>query len=166
MRHEWDTSNTSATRVKNFNFDNDTSKNMFSHSYIYYMASERLQGEKQFHSKNYVLEMPHLHDKMRLKSAPSFFKKITDIWNFQWIKYLGKALSYLRSWGIGVKYCWNYGPSNLLLHFIDYLLDQLNNKHTKTAVSSKIQYFESRSQKKCLLKVWSFLVHPLQMAAL
>ena len=69
--------------MKNFNFDNDTSKNMFSHSYIYYMASERLQGEKQFHSKNYVLEIPHLHDKMRLKSAPSFFKKITDIWNFQ-----------------------------------------------------------------------------------
>ena len=61
---------TSATRVKNFGFDNDTSKNIFSYPYIYYMASERLQGEKQFHSKNYLLEMPRFHAKMRLKSAP------------------------------------------------------------------------------------------------
>ena len=34
------------------------------------MASERLQGEEQFHSKNYLLEMPCFHAKMRLKSAP------------------------------------------------------------------------------------------------
>ena len=34
------------------------------------MASERLQGEEQFHSKNYLLEMPRFHAKMRLKSAP------------------------------------------------------------------------------------------------
>ena len=34
------------------------------------MASERLQREKQFHSKNYLLGMPHFHAKMRLKSAP------------------------------------------------------------------------------------------------
>ena len=40
------------------------------------MASERLQGEKQVHSKNYLLEMPRFHAKMRLKSTPqklSFF---------------------------------------------------------------------------------------------
>ena len=48
---------------------------------------------------------------------------------------------------IGVYYCWNYGPSKLLLHFIEYCLDQLNNKHTKIAVNSTIQYFEGRSQK-------------------
>ena len=63
MQHECDTSNMSATqvrrecytkdtsatgvRVKNFDFDNDTSKNIFSHPYIYYMASER-QGESNF----------------------------------------------------------------------------------------------------------------------
>ena len=35
VRHEGDTS-------KNFDFDNDTSKNIFAHPYIYYMASERL----------------------------------------------------------------------------------------------------------------------------
>ena len=29
----------------------------------------RLQGEKQFHSKNYPLEMPRSRGKMRLKSA-------------------------------------------------------------------------------------------------
>ena len=34
------------------------------------MASERLQGEEQFHSKKYLLEMSPFHAKMRLKSAP------------------------------------------------------------------------------------------------
>ena len=34
------------------------------------MTSEGLQGEEQFHSKNYYLEMPRFHAKMRLKSAP------------------------------------------------------------------------------------------------
>ena len=55
MRHECYTSDTSATREKNFDFDNDTGKNIFSHSHIYYMASERLQG---------------FHVKILLKSAP------------------------------------------------------------------------------------------------
>ena len=70
VQHECDTNDTSATRVKNIDFDNDTSKNIISHPYIYYMASERLQGEEQFHSKNYLLEMSRFHAKMRLKSAP------------------------------------------------------------------------------------------------
>ena len=66
----------------------------------------------------------------------SFFKiRIADILNFQWIKYLGKGLSYFKNWGIGINYCWNYGPSKLLLHFIKYCLDQLNNKHKKLAVN-------------------------------
>ena len=69
-RHEYYTNDTSVTRVKNFNFGNDTSRNIFSHPYIYYMAGERLQGEKRFHSKNSLLEMPRSHAKMRLKSAP------------------------------------------------------------------------------------------------
>ena len=34
------------------------------------MASERLQGDEQFSSKNYLLEMPCSHPKMSLKSAP------------------------------------------------------------------------------------------------
>ena len=63
------TNDTSEDRVKNFDFDNDTGKNIFSHPYIYYMASERLQGEEQFNSKNYLLEMSRFHAKMRLKNA-------------------------------------------------------------------------------------------------
>ena len=62
-RHKCDTS-------ENFDFDNDMSKNIFSHLYIYYMASERLQEEEQFYSKNYHLKMSCFHAKMRLKSAP------------------------------------------------------------------------------------------------
>ena len=34
------------------------------------MASERLQREEQFYPRNYLLEMPRFHAKMRLKSAP------------------------------------------------------------------------------------------------
>ena len=51
-------------------FDNDTDKIIFSHPYIYYLASERLQGEEQFHTKNYFLEMSRFHAKMHLKSVP------------------------------------------------------------------------------------------------
>ena len=61
--HKWHKCNTSATRVKNIEFDNDTSKNIFSHPCIYYTENERLQGEKQFHFKNYLFA------KMSLKSA-------------------------------------------------------------------------------------------------
>ena len=53
VRHTWDTSDTSSTRMKNFDFDNDTSEDIFSHPYISYKANERLQGEEQFHSRNY-----------------------------------------------------------------------------------------------------------------
>ena len=63
-----DMSPTRTTRAKNFDFDNYTSENIFSHPCISYMANERLQGEEQFHSKNYLLEMPCHHAKMSLKS--------------------------------------------------------------------------------------------------
>ena len=72
MRHECYTNVTSATRVKNFDFRNDASENIFSHlshPFIYYMASERLYGEEQLYSKNYFLEMTWSHAKMHLKSA-------------------------------------------------------------------------------------------------
>ena len=70
MWHECYTNDTSTTLVKKIDFHNDTGKNIFSQTYIYYMASERLQGEEQLHSKNYLLEMSRFHAKMRLKSAP------------------------------------------------------------------------------------------------
>ena len=89
-RHERDTNETSATRVLHERHECDTSATRttqvrhewkvlilivtrvktFLHPYIYYVASERLQGEEQFRSKNYLLEMPCFHAKMRLKSAP------------------------------------------------------------------------------------------------
>ena len=34
------------------------------------MENERLQGKEQFHSKNYILEMPRSHAKMRSKKTP------------------------------------------------------------------------------------------------
>ena len=34
------------------------------------MASERLQGEENFHTKNYLLEMSYFYAKICLKSAP------------------------------------------------------------------------------------------------
>ena len=84
VRHEWNTiaiqttrvrqecytDNKSTTRVENFDFNNDTSENICSHSYVSYIANRRLQGEEQFHSKNYLSEMPRSHAKIRLKSAP------------------------------------------------------------------------------------------------
>ena len=43
---------------------------MFLHSYISYIATERLQKEKEFHFTNYLLEMFRSHAKMRLEGAP------------------------------------------------------------------------------------------------
>ena len=70
VRKECYTNGTSAIRVKNFDFDNGTGKNIFLHPYFYYIASERLKGEEQFQTKNYLLQMSRFNDKMRLKSAP------------------------------------------------------------------------------------------------
>ena len=62
MQHECDTS-------ESFDFDKDTSENIFSHPYISYISNERLQEEEHFHSQNYLLEMLHSYAKMRLKSV-------------------------------------------------------------------------------------------------
>ena len=86
-------------------------------------------------------------------------EKIADIWNFYWIKYLGKGLSYLKKMRYKVQLLLRLRAVEVAT---SYRLDQLNSKHTKIAVNSTIQYFEGCSQKKCLLKVWSFLVHPPQ----
>ena len=42
------------------------------------MANKSLQGEKQFHSKNYLLEMPRSHTKTSLKSAPQTLNFVMD----------------------------------------------------------------------------------------
>ena len=64
--------------MKKFNFDNDTSENIFSQPCISYMANEGLQGEKQFHSKNYLFEMPRSHAKISSKSAPQKLNFVMD----------------------------------------------------------------------------------------
>ena len=69
-RHQRYTNDTSVTRVKNFDFDDETSEKIFSHPYISDVANERLQGKEQFHFKNFLLEMHRSHAEMRLKSAP------------------------------------------------------------------------------------------------
>ena len=61
---------TSAKRLKNSDFDNDTNENIFSHPYISYMANERLQGEKEFYYKKYLLKMAYSHTKMPMKFVP------------------------------------------------------------------------------------------------
>ena len=38
--------------------------------YTSILANERVQGEEQFCSKNYFLEIPSFHTKMHLKSTP------------------------------------------------------------------------------------------------
>ena len=70
--------------MKNFAFDNDTGKNIFSHPYIYSMTSKRLQGEEQFHTKNCLLEMSRFHANIRLKSAP-------QKWHFLMAKAISKS---------------------------------------------------------------------------
>ena len=50
-RHEYYTTDTSATRVKNFDLDNDTRENIFSHPYISYIPNKRLQGEENAFEK-------------------------------------------------------------------------------------------------------------------
>ena len=76
LRLECYTNDTRATRVKNFHFNSDTSKNIFLHPYIYYMALERLQWEEQFHSKNCLLEIPCFHSKKYLLEIPCFHAKM------------------------------------------------------------------------------------------
>ena len=57
VRHDYDTV---TTRVKIFDIDNGMSENVFSHTYVSYLTNRRLQEVEEFHSKNYLLEMPKM----------------------------------------------------------------------------------------------------------
>ena len=57
VRHDYDTV---TTQVKIFDIDNGMSENVFSHTYISYLTNRRLQEVEEFHSKNYLLEMPKM----------------------------------------------------------------------------------------------------------
>ena len=48
----------------------------------------------------------------------------------------------------------NYRASKLLLHFIEYRLDQLNSQHTKIAVKSIIQYLKAALKRNDSLKLF------------
>ena len=41
------------------------------------MSNQRLYGEEQFHSKNYLLKMPRSHAKKDFKNAP---EKLNLLW--------------------------------------------------------------------------------------
>ena len=56
--------------MKNLDFDNDKSENIFPHPYISYVKNEKLQEVEQLQSKTYLLETPCSHAKMQLESAP------------------------------------------------------------------------------------------------
>ena len=83
-------------------------------------------------------------------------------WHFDFLinQIFWEVFIIFKNWGIGVKYCWNYEPSKLLLHFIKYRLHQLNNKHIEIAVRyKKIQFFaKSYFEKKYLVKFEMFWV--------
>ena len=68
--------------------------------------------------------------------------KIANFFNFPWTEYFGRDLSFLEIWHVSLKYCWNYGPSNLQCRFIYYRVGQLN-RQTKISVTLPIHVFES-----------------------
>ena len=79
------------------------------------MASERLQGEKQFHSKNYLLEMPRFHAKMRLKSAP---QKL----NFLVAKAISKSCTLDCSWKCFCTFSHSYSQLGSLIFDKNYFM--------------------------------------------
>ena len=63
--------------------------------------------------------------------AAHFLNK--NSWHFDFLinTIFGWRFITLKAWGIGVHYCWNYGPSKLLPHIINHHLDQLHSMHKK-----------------------------------
>ena len=94
--------------------------------------------------------------------GPFYFKKKDDFFNFLLVKYFDKRLSFPKIWHIWLKYCWNYGPSNLLFRFTRHILQPPKNRQKKIAINSLIYLIESYYRKKCLVKVWSFLTYWLE----
>ena len=92
--------------------------------------------------------------------VPFIPKKKDDIFNFLSVKYFDKRLSFPKIWHVWVKYCWNYGPSNLLFRFTRHILQPPKNRQKK--INSLIYLIENYYRKKCLVKVWSFLTYWLE----
>ena len=87
-RHKCNTSATRTTRVQHewkiLILITTPVKTNFQTLIISYIASEKIRGEEQFHTKNYLLEMSPFYAKMRSKSAP---KKL----NFLMAKAISKS---------------------------------------------------------------------------
>ena len=98
MQHKCDTRATRMTRVRHEWKVLILISTRFAHLYLYYMGSQRLQGQEQFHSKNYLLEMSRFHAKMCLKSAP---QKL----NFLMAKAILKSCTLDCSWNALARFC-------------------------------------------------------------
>ena len=99
MRHEWhecDANDAIATRVKNFDFDNETSENMFPHPYISYMANERLQGS------NFILRTSFW--KCLVPTPKWVWKVHCKNWILLWQKLYQKVMHYI----IAANASWRY----------------------------------------------------------
>ena len=83
----------SATQVKNFDFDNETSKNIFLLSYINYMANERPQGEEQFHFKGALSDLRHFWQLKPFQNEKMLFISPQKLFSFS--KYLSFCLGVL-----------------------------------------------------------------------
>ena len=142
VRHKCYTNSTSATLVKNFDFDNETGVKKYFHTLIFTIW----QVKKYMERNNFILcFLATLFSKNNLLTFGIFNE--SNIW----------AKVY-HIWGIWFNYCCNYGPSKLLLQFIEYRLDELNNKHTKIAILSNTVFWRLFSKK---MSAKSF-VHPPQ----
>ena len=75
VRHGYYRNGTSATRVKNFDSHNDTSENIFSHSYFSYMANERIQ-EEELPFGNVLLPWQNAFEKFTTKTEVCNHKKL------------------------------------------------------------------------------------------
>ena len=117
-QHECDTSNmsdtsdTSSTRVKNFDFDNDANKNIFSRPYISYMANQRSQWEEQFLSFEELL--------FRNVSFPcqNVFEKCTTKLNFT----MPKSISKSHTLDCNCKWTCTFLDSNTVLFSVKIVL--------------------------------------------
>ena len=89
--------------------------------------------------------------------APFISKiKTVDIFNFLSVRYFSKVLLFLKTWLIGVSYCWNYGPSNLLFRFFHCSLGHLNNRQTKIAENLPIHFFWKLTSKQVFGESFKF----------
>ena len=115
------------------------------------LLSPQVKRSAIISNKHGIYELPN---DLRLKLVPSRPPKVNTVdTSKNLLKNINQNFSVFRY------FTWK-------LKFVSYILwmivDQLKNKHMKTAVNLTIQFFERRYQKKYLVKDWSFLAHQPQ----